>query len=103
VVKAFERAYAQIRVELKGLGHSFAVSYPLIEFFATRLKAGDKKLTPSVGETTADGSKKVTFEQRFVTTVLWTEDERREQVERIASAALGPLATLLAPTESAPR
>jgi hypothetical protein len=76
VLAAFERAYGQVREELKDLGHSVAISYPLLEYYGANARGGDDK---------------------FVTQVLWPEEDRQQQVERIARAALGPLAMLIAP------
>jgi hypothetical protein len=74
IVAAFERAYAQVREELKRLGQTVAISYPLLEYFGSAKRGGD---------------------ERFVMKVLWPEGDRKEQVERIARAALGPLAMLV--------
>jgi hypothetical protein len=77
VLAAFERAYGQVREELKDLGHSVAISYPLLEYYGANARGGDEK---------------------FVTEVVWSAEDRQQQVERIARAALGPLAMLVAPS-----
>jgi len=77
IVAAFERAYRQVREELKRLGQTVAISYPLLEYFGTAARGGDEK---------------------FVMEVLWPQGDREEQVKRIARAALGPLAMVVAPS-----
>src|SRR5262249_35479474 len=71
-VKAFERGYEQMRIELDGLNRSIAVTYPLVEFFARMLKL-DSKVD-------------------FLTGIFWSGTKREEELGRIIRAAFGALA-----------
>jgi hypothetical protein len=75
VLKAFERGYEQVRVELDVLSKNIAVTYPLLEVFVLRFQGqGDL---------------------RFVNNVLWTNKDREAEIRRITTAALGPYAVLM--------
>jgi len=78
VLKAFERGYEQIRIELDGMNRSVAIAYPLIEFFG------------------------LTFQWRneavFLTNIIWSGAEREAEIKRIMRAAFGPLALFISPS-----
>ena len=85
IIRIVERGYQQIRIELQSLSRSIAVSYPLVEIFVTQLK-GDLK-----------------GEAGFLTKIIWSDGDEVEAVQRIASAAFGPLSVLLEPSAEQPK
>ena len=72
----FQAALDQIRLELAAFNHSIGLSYPLIECFVSQ------------GQTIQNA-------YSFVAQVIWTSDERREEVEDVVRAALGPASLVL--------
>jgi len=74
---AFENGYKQIRIELGALGRSTAVAYPLVELFVTTFPGAEA-------------------DRDFLTQIIWNRTDRDEEVERIISAAFGPLAVFMA-------
>jgi hypothetical protein len=78
ILKALERGYEQIRIELDGLNRSVAVAYPLVEFF---LRTFELK-----------------SDAEFLTGVIWDKPERTEELKRVMRAAFGPLAVFITPT-----
>jgi hypothetical protein len=80
VLKALERGYEQIRIELSGLGRSVAVAYPLVEFFVLTFKLESDK--------------------DFLTEIIWNGAERAEEIRQVARAAFGPLALFIIPSTS---
>lgn len=80
IVTAFQNAYKQIQLEFDDLNHYVAISYPLIDFFTT--------MSPQIGEEINDG-------YIFLTKIVWTSDEQRDEIERVARAAFGPLGALI--------
>ena len=81
IITAFQNAYKQILIEFDDLNHNVAISYPLIDFFMLHFPHIDN-------EELKDG-------YIFLTKIVWTSDERREEVERVARAAFGPLGALI--------
>jgi hypothetical protein len=71
VLKAFERGYEQIRIELDGLNRSVAVAYPLVEFFGLTFQGQS--------------------EAAFLTNIIWSGMEREVEIKRVLRAAFGPL------------
>jgi hypothetical protein len=81
IITAFQNAYKQILIEFDDLNHYVAISYPLIDFFMLHFPHIDN-------EEMKDG-------YIFLTKIVWTSDERREEVERVARAAFGPLGAFI--------
>ena len=77
VFKAFERGYAQIRIEMDGLNRSVAVTYPLIEYFGAAVE--------------------IKGDMAFLTEIIWSGTEREAEVKRVMHAAFGPLALFVSP------
>jgi hypothetical protein len=75
MIKALNRGYEQIRIELDGLQRSVAVAYPLVEFVQPHFE---------LKTSTA-----------FLTEVIWSGEDREEQLKLTMRAAFGPLALLL--------
>ncbi len=80
LLEAINKGYAQIQVELAGLGRSAAVAYPLIEFFTFTFN--------------------VKSDIEFFTFIIWSNKEREEELSRILSAAFGPMALLINPKKN---
>jgi len=85
IVTAFQNAYKQILLEFDDLNHYVAISFPLIDFFIM--------ISPQVGEEIKDS-------YIFLTKIVWTSDEQREEIERVARAAFGPLGALIGSSSS---
>jgi hypothetical protein len=81
IVTAFQDAYKQILIEFDYLNHNVAITYPLIEIFVN---------SPDIGEDIKDG-------YYFLTKVAWTSEDQKEELDRVARAAFGPLGTLIGP------
>jgi hypothetical protein len=71
MLKAFERGFEQIRIELDGLNRSVAVAYPLIEFFGLTFRWQSEAV--------------------FLTNIIWSGMERGGEIKRVMRAAFGPL------------
>jgi hypothetical protein len=74
IVAAFQKGYDQIRIELGSLSGSTAVAYPLVEFFASAF---------------------LSHEEVFLKRIIWNTADREEEIQRIISAAFGPLAVFM--------
>ncbi len=80
IMSDFDRGYQQILIEFDSLNHNVSVAFPFIEFFITSPLPFTKEIK--------DG-------YNFLTTVIWTEEERAHEIERIAQAAFGPLGAVV--------
>jgi hypothetical protein len=80
---AFEKGYAQLRVELASLNHYVSTTYPLVELMVTH------------ADTLA-----VKGSYEFLTTVIWSDSERKENLEHITFAAFGPIAAFVKATSA---
>lgn len=80
IMSDFDRGYQQILIEFDSLNHNVSVAFPFIEFFITSSLPFTKEIK--------DG-------YNFLTTVIWTEEERAHEIERIAQAAFGPLGAVV--------
>jgi len=80
IVTGFQNAYKQILVEFDDLNHNVAVSYPLIDVFMLL----SSKINMEIKDSYV-----------FLTEVVWTREEQKEEVERVARAAFGPLGALI--------
>jgi hypothetical protein len=86
IVTAFQNAYKQILIEFDYLNHSVAISYPLIGIFVD---------SPDIGEDIKDG-------YYFLTKVAWTSEDQKDELDRVAHAAFGPLGALISPPSKTP-
>jgi hypothetical protein len=85
VLTDFNRGFDQAQADLKRLGHSVGMSYPLIEFFV---------LDSAWGNIRADVS--------FMNEVIWNDNDRRGEIASVVSAAFGSLGVFaMAANESA--
>ena len=80
IVTAFQNAYKQILLEFDNLNHYVAISYPLIDLFIMN--------SPQIEEEIKDS-------YIFLTKIVWTGTEQKEEIERVARAAFGPLGALI--------
>jgi hypothetical protein len=77
VLKAFQRGYEQMRIELDSLNRSIAVTYPLVEFFGKELRLDS--------------------DVDFLTDIFWDGTKREEEIKRVIWAAFGGLALIVEP------
>jgi hypothetical protein len=85
LIEAYEQGYKQIRIEFKQLDYFVSASKPLIEFYMS---------FPSIAAnpTTKPTSTVVTKDDYdFLTEVIWTKADYEIEIERVASAAFGPI------------
>ncbi len=101
LASSFRDAYAQITIDFAGLNHSAAITFPLIEFFvehsienigATPTSTPAASSTSGVAQAT-DNLIRDGYD--FLTKVIWTQQDRAEEIQRIARAAFGPLGLFL--------
>ncbi len=101
LASSFRDAYAQITIDFAGLNHSVAITFPLIEFFvehsienigATPTSTPAASSTSGVAQAT-DNLIRDGYD--FLTKVIWTQQDRAEEIQRIARAAFGPLGLFL--------
>ena len=90
---AFQNGYKQIQIEFDYLNHNVSVSYPLVEYFITY---STQLATQSNGaNTTQTVSSTVGFLIKdaydFLIHIVWTGQERADEIGRIARAAFGPI------------
>ena len=109
LIDAFQNGYQQIQTEFDYLDHNVSVTYPLVEFFIsnattrpvasnngqaqssnTRSKAMNKNAT------TTDADDVIKDAYDFLTQIVWTDQDKAEEIARIARAALGPIGALIA-------
>lgn len=72
----FQSAYKEIKLEFDDLNHYTAITYPLIDLFTQN--------SQHLGQDIKDS-------YVFLTRVVWTSEEQKEQLEQISRAAFGPL------------
>ena len=77
VEQALQNGYKQILIEFDYLNHNIGVAFPLIEFF--------------VSEEIEFGGKPIEDGYDFLVNVFWTDEDRQEEIQRVARAAFGPI------------
>jgi hypothetical protein len=108
LVDAFQSAYQQIQTEFDYLDHNVSVTYPLVEFFIsntillassnnaqTQGSITQSKKSKSSGAAT-DAGNAINDAYDFLTQIVWTDQDRAEEIARITRAALGPIGALIA-------
>jgi hypothetical protein len=101
LASSFRDAYAQITIDFADLNHSVAITFPLIELFieyslenrGATLTRGTKASSSAGNSPAADNLIRDGYD--FLTKVIWTEQERDDEIQRIARAAFGPLGLFL--------
>jgi len=109
MIDAFQSGYQQIQTEFDYLDHNVSVTYPLVEFFisnaTTRVGASSNGQSPGSNtrsqamiksEVTSDADNVIKDAYDFLTQIVWTDQDKAEEIARIARAALGPIGALIA-------
>ncbi len=109
LINAFQNGYQQIQTEFDYLDHNVSVTYPLVEFFisnaTTKPGASNNGQSQSSNtrskaiiksEATTDTDDVIKDAYDFLTQIVWTDQDKAEEIARIARAALGPIGALIA-------
>ena len=108
LIDAFQNGYQQIQTEFDYLDHNVSVTYPLVEFFISNSsQSGTSKNGQSQGSKTSskqstnsgvatDTGNAINDAYDFLTQIVWTNQDRAEEIARITRAALGPIGALIA-------
>ncbi len=106
LVDAFQNGYKQILIEFDYLNHNVSITYPLVEYFilhsnqlAMRKANNAQAVTPAkkstsqslASEVTTDAGDLIKDAYDFLTQIAWTNQERADEIGRIARAAFGPI------------
>lgn len=99
--ETFRKGYEQIRVEFNHLNYYVAVAYPLVEFFVLTLaETAVQELTEPNANKAAGKNRQITGGNPnyviqnaydFLTQIVWNKEDRDEEIQRVARAALGPI------------
>ena len=101
LASSFRDAYAQITIDFAGLNHSVAITFPLIEFFVEHaIENIGATPTSTPAASSISGVAQATDNlirdgYDFLTKVIWTQQDRDKEIQRIARAAFGPLGLFL--------
>lgn len=101
LASSFRDAYAQITIDFADLNHSVAITFPLIEFFVEHsIENIGTTPTSTPAASSTSGVAQATDNlirdgYDFLTKVIWTQQDRAEEIQRIARAAFGPLGLFL--------
>jgi pimeloyl-ACP methyl ester carboxylesterase len=125
LVNAFEKGYEQVSIEFSYLNYNLAVAYPLVEFFilneikiatgesqqaneksnqkkrrlglgpATRPRQETKKTRHSHEKRDERGNILIQNGYQFLVNVIWTHQDRDEEIKHIARAAFGPVGAFI--------
>ncbi|CAM2157379.1 conserved protein of unknown function [Pararobbsia alpina] len=87
-MNALKNGFGQAQTELDDLNRSVSVTYPLVDYIALQrtLVSGGGNVPSSVQVLLNKGD--------FLRDVIWTSDERAEEMKAIVRAAFGPIAML---------
>ncbi len=109
--ETFRKGYEQIRVEFSNLNYYVAVAYPLVEFFVLTLaETAVQELTEPKANNTADkngqntgGNPDYVIQNAydFLTQIVWNKEDRNEEIQRVARAALGPIGIFIGAQQKA--
>ena len=107
----FRKGYEQIRVEFSNLNYYVAVAYPLVEFFVLTLaETAVQELTEPKANNTTDkngqntgGNPNYVVQNAydFLTQIVWNKEDRDEEIQRVARAALGPIGIFIGAQQKA--
>jgi len=105
LASSFRDAYEQITIDFADLNHNVAISFPLIEFFveySLGITEGNKgaantsaPAAASPGGIKQDVDNLIKDGYDFLTIIIWTKQDRDEEIQRVARAAFGPLGLFL--------
>ena len=101
LASSFREAYAQITIDFADLNHSVAITFPLVELFiehsleniGATLTSGTTASSSGGNSPPADNLIRDGYD--FLTKVIWTKQDRDDEIQRIARAAFGPLGLFL--------
>ena len=109
LIDAFQSGYQQIQTEFDYLDHNVSVTYPLVEFFISNAttkpdtsnngQSQSSNIPPKAmvkSEATTDADDVIKDAYDFLTQIVWTDQDKSEEIARIARAALGPIGALIA-------
>src|SRR6266480_3157286 len=124
LIDAFQNGYHQIQTEFDYLDHNVSVTYPLVEFFVSnsiqpatiknaqssspansnsnqqrffffsRSSKTNSKQSTNSGIAT-DAGNAINNAYDFLTQIVWTDQDRAEEIARITRATLGPIGALI--------
>jgi hypothetical protein len=105
LASSFRDAYEQIMIDFADLNHNVAISFPVIEFFveySTGIAEANKDAAntsapaiASAGGIKQDVDNLIKDGYDFLTKIIWTQQDRDEEIQRVAHAAFGPLGLFL--------
>jgi hypothetical protein len=105
LASSFRDAYEQITIDFADLNHNVAISFPVIEFFveySTGIAEANKDAAntsapavASAGGIKQDVDNLIKDGYDFLTKIIWTRQDRDEEIQRVARAAFGPLGLFL--------
>jgi hypothetical protein len=124
LIDAFQNGYKQIQTEFNYLNHNVSVTYPLVELFISNSiqPAASKNVQPSSPASSNSNQRRFFFFSRsnntsskqsansrvatdagnaindaydFFTQIVWTDQDRAEEIARITRATLGPIGALI--------
>jgi hypothetical protein len=84
---AGQRAMSDIQQDLADLEQTLAVSYPLIDYFVQPTRTPGK-----AGQNAASDRPDSAY--AFLTKVVWNNEDRQQELMRVATAVFGPLGIL---------
>jgi hypothetical protein len=79
LVEAFQSGYKQILIEFDYLNHNVSITYPLVEYFISKSLTSTNAVQP------------IKDAYDFLTQIAWTNQDRSDEIERIARASFGPI------------
>lgn len=82
LIEAFQSGYKQILIEFDYLNHNVSITYPLVEFFISQSLASETRPEPVI---------LIKDAYDFLAQIAWTNQDRADEISRIARAAFGPI------------
>jgi hypothetical protein len=97
LVDGFEKGFKQVKIEFAYLNYNLSVSYPLVEFFilneveiaTTRPSRTNEKRNLQTGRVQIQNG------YEFLANVVWTKQDRDEEIKDVARAAFGPVGAFI--------
>jgi hypothetical protein len=91
LVEAFQSGYNQILVEFDYLNHNISITYPLVEFFILQSVLTAKQINENISEVETVVVETIKDAYDFLTQIAWTNQDRADEIARVARAAFGPI------------
>lgn len=89
LIEVFDNAYARVTIEFAHLNYAVSVADPLIQFFFESELATIHRLDGTTVDATIRGG------YDFLTKVIWTGKDLEDEIERVVSAAFGPIGAFI--------